>query len=226
MPVNRYLMPVIVIVALLGTVMIAQAVGVWSTSGRTTVDMNSLSAADIKGWMTLQQVADGLGIPLADVYAAGAIPADVAPETALKDLEGLVEGFETSLLRYSLAVGAEAEPIAEATAAQAQATLAPTPQPTQTPEYTPEHTANPQGDTYLNRTPPPSSESPSVDEIKGKMTLQQVSDQYAVELSALLAALNLPPDTNINLALKDLVAQGLLDEVTQVKDVVTALKGQ
>ena len=108
MSVNRYLMPVIVIAALLGIVVIAHVFGLWSTSGRTSVDLERLSAADIKGWMTLQQVADGLGIPVNEVYTAGGIPADVPPDTALKNLEGLVEGFETSLLREALAVEAEA----------------------------------------------------------------------------------------------------------------------
>ena len=34
MRVNRFLMPIIVIVALLGTTLIAQAAGFWSTSGQ------------------------------------------------------------------------------------------------------------------------------------------------------------------------------------------------
>jgi hypothetical protein len=65
--------------------------------------METMSPADIKGWMTIQQVADGLQIRLDQVYAAGGIPTDIPPDTALKNLEGLVEGFETSVLREVLA---------------------------------------------------------------------------------------------------------------------------
>jgi hypothetical protein len=68
MRVNRFLMPIIVIVALLGTTFIAQAAGFWSTSGRDAIDMESMTAADIKGWMTCSR--DGLKISKRS-YAAG-----------------------------------------------------------------------------------------------------------------------------------------------------------
>lgn len=224
MPVNRYWMPVIVIAALFGTVFAAQALGLWSTSGRTSIDMETMTPVDIKGWMTIQQVADGLHISTDEVYASGSIPADIPADTALKDLEGLVEGFETSILREVLDVPAN-PPVTGETDVTPEVEAAPTamPVPITQPEVTPDSPAQDVGATV---TPRPSGDGLSVDEIKGKMTLQQVSDQYVLDLSALLAALKLPPDTNTNLALKDLVSQGLLNEVSDVKVAVTALQGQ
>src|SRR5512143_563679 len=102
MRVNRFLMPVIVIVALLGTTLMAQAAGFWSTSGKDSVDLENMSATDIKGWMTLQQVMDGMKISKEDLYTVGGIPLDVPTETALKDLEGIVPDFEISTLRDKL----------------------------------------------------------------------------------------------------------------------------
>jgi len=109
MRVNRFLMPIIVIVALLGTTLIAQAAGFWSTSGKDSTDLENMSAADIKGWMTLQQVMDGLKISKEELYSVGGIPLDIPAEKALKDLEGVVPDFEISTLRDKLA--APANPI-------------------------------------------------------------------------------------------------------------------
>lgn len=223
MPVNRYWMPVIVIVALFGTIFVSHALGLWSTSGRTSVDMETMTPADIKGWMTIQQVADGLQITLDAVYAAGSIPADIPADTALKDLEGLVEGFETSILREVLAAPVNPSATDEPDVTpEVQITPTATFVPTTQPEATPDSRAQ---NVSVTVTPIPSNGGLSVDEIKGKMTLQQVSDQFGVDLAALVAALELPPDTNVNQALKDLVSQGLLNEVSDVKVAVTALQG-
>ena len=219
MRVNRFLMPAIVIAALLGTTFIAQAAGFWSTSGRDAIDMGSMSAADIKGWMTLQQVMDGLKISKEELYAIGGVPLDVSPDTALKDLEGIVPDFEISTLRDKLA--APANPAAP----PAPIELTPLPQPTATPqpESTPVHTHSGDG-TGIGPMPLPPGQILPADQIKGRMTLREVVDQCAVPLDQLLAALNLPPDTDPNLAIRDLISQGKLSEVTVVKDAVAKLQ--
>src|SRR5512144_1135646 len=102
MRVNRFLMPAIVIVALLGTTLMAQAAGFWSTSGRDSTDLQNMSAADIKGWMTLQQVMDGMQVSKEDLYTAGNIPLNVPASTALKDLEPLAPDFSVTALREAL----------------------------------------------------------------------------------------------------------------------------
>ena len=103
MRLSPFSLPLLALGALLGTVLIAQAQGQWSISGRTAVNLQSLAPEDLKGWMTLEQVMDGFSISQAELYALMNIPLDVPPSTALKDLEPLVEGFEVSLLRERLA---------------------------------------------------------------------------------------------------------------------------
>ena len=66
----------------------------------------------------------------------------------------------------------------------------------------------------------------TADQIKGRMTLREVADQCAVPFDQLLAALNLPPDTDANVAIKDLISQGTLSEVTMVKDAVAKLQAK
>jgi hypothetical protein len=206
MRVNRYLLPLLVIVTLLGPVLIAQALGVWSTSGRTTVNLERLAPADIKGWMSLQQVIDGLNVPPATVYNLMHIPADIAPSTALKDLEGIVPDFEVTVLRDKLTTYLSANsPVEEATA---EVTLAPTLIPT------------------AEATPAPSQAALPTSAIKGKMTLRQVSAEYGIPLDALLKTLTLPADTNPDTVIKDLVEQGKLNEVSQVQDAVAAWQGK
>jgi hypothetical protein len=227
MRVNRFLMPLIVIVALLGTTFIAQAAGFWSTSGRTSIDPESMTSADIKGWMTLQQVMDGLSVSKEELYGVGGIPLDIPAETALKDLEGIVPDFEISTLRDKLA--APANPIEPLVPSEAT----PLPQPTATPqpESTPVHTqlitGTHTGDgTGIGPTPLPLGQVLPADQIKGRLTLREVSDQCAVPLDQLLAVLNLPPDTDPNVAIKDLISQGKLSEVTVVKDAVAKLQAK
>jgi hypothetical protein len=224
MRVNPFLMPVIVIAVLLGTVLVAQAAGIWSTSGRTTVDLGQMTPADIKGWMTLQQVMDGLNISQADLYALAGIPADVPPTAVLKDLEPLVPGFEISALRDALtawlgASGSRASTPISTTGAPAQADGVNTPTPvppTPTPAV---HSASTAAATASGQVLP-------ADQIRGKMTLREVSEQCAVALDVLFAALNLPADTSPDAAIKDLVAQGKLAEVATVQQAVAALQKQ
>ena len=223
MRVNRFLMPIIVIVALLGTTLIAQAAGFWSTSGKDSINLENMSSADIKGWMTLQQVMDGLDVSKEELYAVGGIPLDIPAEMALKDLEGIVPDFEISTLREKLA--APANPI------EPLAPIEPTPlpQPTATPQpvHTQPITGTHSGDgTGLGLTPLPPGQVLPADQIKGRMTLREVSDQCAVPIDQLLAALNLPANTDPNVAIKDLINAGTLNEVTAVKDAVAKLQAR
>jgi hypothetical protein len=229
MRVNRFLMPIIVIVALLGTTFIAQAAGFWSTSGKDSIDLENMTAADIKGWMTLQQVMDGLKVSKENLYAVGGIPLDVPPDTALKELEGVVPAFEISTLREKLAAPARSAPIEPA--APIEPTLVPL--LTATPVVPAAHVQPPtsvitgthSGDgTGIGPTPLPPGQVLPAEQIKGRMTLREVADQCAVPLDQLLAALNLPPNTNANVALKDLINAGTLVEVTAVKDAVAKLQ--
>lgn len=209
MRVNPLFVPLIVIVALLGTVFVAQVLGVWSTSGRAT-NLTTLTPTDIKGWMTLQQVIDGLGIAQDELYALGNISSDIPPTTALKDLESLVPGFETSALRDALTARFS--------------TPATTPSPTLVISPAPTATVAASVENGTDPTPLPLGQILAAPQIKGSMTLREVSDQCAVGLDALLTALGLPSDTDPDSVIKNLIAQGKLTEVTIVQNTVAALQ--
>lgn len=243
MRVNPFLVPIIVIAALLGSSLIAQAGGFWSTSGRTSVNLENMTAVDLKGWMTLQQVMDGMKITQEQLYAAGNIPMDVPTSTALKELEGIVPDFEVSTLREKLGAPAgyvpdemmegdhEMEPMTEP---KVEPTPTPLPQPTATPivhtqPVTGTHAGPGAGagtGTGVGPTPLPPGQILPADQIKGRMTLREVADQCAVPLDQLLLALNLPADTDPNTGLKDLINSGKLADVDPVRVAVAALQNK
>lgn len=205
MRVNPFVMPILLIVALLGTVLAAQAMGVWSVSGRDAVDVANMTPADLKGWMTLQQVMDGLKISQSELYALGNIPADTSASTALKELEAVVE---VSALRDKLSARLNSSsPASNAAPAPVQSAVSTVPTATSSAEKTAVH-ATP--------TPLPLGTVMPTDQIKGKMTLREVSQQCAVPLDKLLAALKLN-DSYADTAIKDLVAQGKIAEVAAVQ---------
>lgn len=220
MRVNPFLMPILLITALLGTVFVAQAMGRWSTSGKTAVNLSNLTPADLKGWMTLQQVIDGLKLSKEDVYAAGNIPADVPTSTALKDLEAIVPGFETSAMRDALTK--------KLSGATSSTSAAPTPMATPVATVSATHVPGTGSGTGTRPTPTPlpSGQVLPASEIKGSMSLKTVSQQCGVPLEKILAGLNLPADTNPETLLKDLVTQGKIKEVTDVQQVVEKLQAK
>ena len=97
--------PVASLVIMAATVAVSQATGTWATSGRQVITAGkSLTVDDLKGWMTLQQAADGLGLPVDQLIGLVGAPAGVTvtPDTAFKDLESLVPGFELTAFREVL----------------------------------------------------------------------------------------------------------------------------
>ncbi len=102
MKINKYVLPGLVLLLFLGTVLVAQATGNWSTSAQKTGPVTLASSAEIKGWMTLQQVADGFGLEQAELYELLELPADVPPGTPLKELGTILPGFEVSLAREAI----------------------------------------------------------------------------------------------------------------------------
>jgi hypothetical protein len=226
MRVNPLLVPGLFLGVLVGAILIAQLSGAWIVSGRTTIDTENLAVADIKGWMTLQQVIDGVHITREELYALVSIPADMPTTTALKDLEALVPGFETSTLRDALTAKLESAKATPDAASQ------PPPQPLAQPSTQPsgQPSVQPTAHLTLTTTPRPSATPLPADqvlpasEIKGKMTLREISDQCAIPLDALLKGLNLALNTDPNTQAKALVDQGLVSEVEQVQLVVATLQ--
>lgn len=217
MRLNPFFMPALSITLLFGTVFGAQAAGVWSTSGRDTSSLDALTPADVKGWMTLQQISDGIPIPLDELYALVEIPGDIPAETALKDLEGVVPDFEVTVLRERLTTwqsgGAPADRLP---------TVAPTTPPLEPPTPSPAPTAVP---THSPAQQPATPAAAPACDIRGKMTLQDVSAGCGVALERLVEASGLPAGTSSDDVVKDLISQGLLPDLATLKAAVATLQG-
>ena len=228
MRVNPIFVPLLFVFVLFGSVFGSQLLGLWSVTGRTAVNVANMTAADLKGWMTLTDVMTGIKISKPELYDLMKIPADVPETAALKDLEKIVPGFETSTLRDALTARGAAAPALIAPTAVAPTPVAPAIQATVRITGTGALSATHATDDGTRPTPTalPPGVTLTVDQIKGSMTLRQVSEQTGVPLGAILEALKLPADAGVDTALKDLISAGKLTEVTQVRDAVTRLLGK
>ena len=231
MCVNPLLVPFLFVFVLFGSVFGSQQLGLWSVTGRTAVNVANMTAADLKGWMTLTDVMSGIKISKPELYALMKIPADVPETAALKDLEKIVPGFETSTLRDALtkrAVSVPAQLIPTTVVQTPLAPDAPAIQPTARITGTSALSATHATDDGLRPTTTalPPGVMLSVDQIKRSMTLGQVAEQTGVPLGAILEALRLPADAGVDTAIKDLISAGKLTEVKQVRDAVTRLQGK
>ncbi len=244
--VNRLLVPLLAVGLFLGVIGGAVANGNWIVSGKEMVDLQELvSGEEVKGWMTLQQVADGFAIPSADLYRLSGISTDVPMDTALKDLEGIIEGFEISLVREEIdAYLGLSTPTALVAPAETAIQTASPPTPTSTPASTPTPLtpsaslpSDATGETEAHLpmaggagdgtgpTPLPPGETLAVAEIKGRHTLAEVAEQTHVPLDALLAALGLPAEQDPAATVRDLTNGGLIADVDAVRSAVTNLQG-
>lgn len=222
-------MPILAIAALLLSVAAARLTGNWSTSGRTSIDPEQMQSSDeIKGWMTLEQVASGFDIPQEQLYSRLSLPTDLPTSTELKEIEGLVEDFEITAVRevvdaYLLETTPELETDKLPDEPQIQAEVpaaVPTPVTTAAIE---EHIPEPIGD---GSGPEPLAEGDYLpgSEIKGRHTLQEIITYGQVPLPDLLEALALPPDVDLAITVKDLVGSGSLDSLETLRETVTALQ--
>lgn len=231
--VNKYVVPVLAVLSLLGSVWVAEAAGLWQTSGRGEILLDESGQADpmgIKGWMTLADVSETYGVPLDALYEMIGAGAGVPADTAMKDLEKLVPGMEVWAVREGVALyqaglwnpgegryipGA---PEPEAPPPTPEPTPTPVPEPTQ--EHVPQGTGSGQGQGSGEGfvLPEDGSRLPGA-EIKGRMTLQEVVDYCQVPLEYLVAELGLPGDVDSQLAMRDL-ANRMGIEVLTVREVV------
>ena len=237
MRVNKYWMPIVTIVTLLGAVLTAKAVGVWQTSGRDMIDPTQpLASADIRGWMPLEYLMERLDLSQNQLYDLLGLPASTPPSTPLKDLEDVIEVSEVrAILAEHLG-----ETLPDHEPDDHEATPTPEPVPTEipTPLGTPmpasqdEHVPG-QGQgqgqglgTGTGPTPlPPGQVLPAAD-IKGRMTLREVSDQCGVPLADLYRVLELPEDISADVSLRTLSEQIDGFEVSVVRGVVADLQDQ
>jgi hypothetical protein len=109
---NR-LYALLVVTVFAGVIGASAATGVWQTSGRTTagggsVTLSGTATTEIKGWMTVGDIASAYGLALPDLLAAFALDPATPPTTAVKDLESDV--FSVTALREWIDVQVLAAP--------------------------------------------------------------------------------------------------------------------
>lgn len=242
---NKYLMPLLVVGALLGSVYGAKALGAWQTSGRGQILLDESGAADpegIKGWMTLTEISEIYGLPLADLYGMLGASSDLQPDTELKELEKLLPGTEVWAVREAVAAylngswspadgpyAAEIEGHEPQEAfLETEASPTPTPLPQPTPQSDAEHIPLGEGqgagvgDGSGFQLPADGSRLPA-SEIRGRMTVQEVVEHCQIPLEILVAELGLPANVDTQLRMRDLAAQ-MAVEVQTVRDVVASFQ--
>jgi hypothetical protein len=198
MKVHRYVLPFVLIAVLLGSTLVGKAIGYWSTSGKTAVMVDETGAADpegIKGWMTLAQVSETYGIPKEELWARLNLPADLPADTALKDLEALIDGFETSAVRDAVVAYRAENP----GSAPLVSEITPPAKPAGEGEATP----TPSGEAQAT----PVGGLPSTSEIKGKNTLSDVAAMYGIPVERIIAEAGLPVDVDTKATLQTIASK-------------------
>lgn len=109
--VNLAVYAALMLVLFLGVIESAKLTGVWSTSGKLTtsgaqVQTTGTDPAEIKGWMTLDDVLTAYQVPKEQFYAQFHIPADLPVATPLKEIEPIVPDFSVTAVRDWLAARA------------------------------------------------------------------------------------------------------------------------
>ena len=211
-----WIAPIAFIVIMLGGVGIAQAAGAWVTSGKPVVAVGQLAAADIKGSMTLQQAADGVGLPFGELVTVinPPDPGSLMPTTAFKELEALVPGFDLTTFRETLRVylaarnGTPIPPVTPSAPSSPSVVVTTTPSAPVTHTSTPQATGTGTGDAS----------------IKGSMTLRQVAEANHLTVAALAAECALPGDVNADLTLRELADSIPGFDVQVVKDAVARIR--
>lgn len=105
MKVSLWVSPVVSAVVLFGSIGVATISGDWVTGGREQVAQKTqLTVNDVKGWMSLQQASDGLGVPVTTLIELIDPPegASLSAATLFKEVEAQVPGFELTAFRERL----------------------------------------------------------------------------------------------------------------------------
>lgn len=225
---SRWLMPALSLVLFFGAIGVAQAAGWWVTSGREVVPAGQMTVDDLKGWMTLREGADGLGVPAEDLLALVEAPegSGVGPDTAFKDIEGLVPGFELTTYRDKVqAYLDERSGVAPAAAATTLPTALPTTLPPTAGTATTPATPAPTTTHVPTGTPTGTATGTPEGGVRGAMTLQEVAETNGIAIDRLLAESGLPADLDPGTVLREIqnVVPGF--EIQTIRDAVAKLAG-
>jgi polyferredoxin len=157
------------------TVGTSQVAGKWRTKPSAvslTDQQGKPNPEAVRGWMTLQDISAGYGIPIPVLYSAAGLPSNVAPTTPLKDVARTYRlKFDPDRMREVVRRHLEAKPGPEAIPAPPASPVKP---------VAPQHPGAGQ---------PSGGEEPDV---KGFMTLNEIELKTGVPTDYILRTLGLP----------------------------------
>ena len=93
---------VVVFILFIGGIGITKIIGIYQITAKPITAGNKISLDEIKGYMTLEDVSNGLGMDLEEVYKKLNLPTSIPKETKLKDIQNIVPGFEVEEARGKL----------------------------------------------------------------------------------------------------------------------------
>ncbi|MFZ5639216.1 MAG: hypothetical protein ACOY4Q_00790 [Bacillota bacterium] len=224
-----------------GIIGLSMVTGVWESKVPAEAIVVE-SAADIKGWMKLEEVAHRLSIPYPELVKLLEIPDSVSPETQIKELAAL-KGVETDEFRekidaylktktvstpdsvYTVETAEESESVAKSPAEQpaVQEPVKPDTARSVTnnvepePKSTSETTAGPGAGIGAG------DQDGTPEEIRGRMTFKEVSVVTGVPVGYIFSQLGIPASENPDTVMRD-VTEKYGFEVDQVRDIVAGYK--
>jgi polyferredoxin len=211
---NRALVVAVSGVIVFGLILIgAQLAGWWSPKITDNPE-------NIKGWMTLGAISETYHIPISEIKKELNLPASANEETELKSFEKEIPNFEMDLIRNYVAnrIGWTGEKAAQEIPASGETTNNPSAvqlEPSPTIRTATEKTIKPE----VKSTVPSVVKNESVtekanpanittirdpEEIKGTMSLSEVSEGWKIPLETLLEKLGVPKDINVKAPIREL----------------------
>lgn len=93
---------ILVVTIFFGGITIAKVVNIYNVTPAPITSSTVLTAEEIKGYMTIEQVSTSFKIDLSDLYKKLDLPTTIPKETKLKDVKNFVEGFEVEKVKENL----------------------------------------------------------------------------------------------------------------------------
>lgn len=224
--------PVLGVGVIVLSVAVAMAAGAWVSTGREEIARKTvaktLAVEDIKGWMTIREVAELYRVDEGELRRAVGIPVSVPASTPLRELEQTVEGFEVDEVRTAVSGLQSGQPVipapTQAPAATGVSSKVPPPstagRPVQAkgrPAPTPAATTAP-GAASAGEHAPAFVTSP--EEIRGTMTLNEVSSAFNFPVDQLRDKLGFPAEADPNRPLREFKSEVPGFEVELVREAV------
>lgn len=82
-----------VIVIFFSGILVSKSIGIYNTLPEPIPASTTINVEEIKGYMTLKEVATGLKIDIKDLYEKLGIPKNVSEETKFKEVKNYIDGF-------------------------------------------------------------------------------------------------------------------------------------